>query len=200
MGILDRMKGNPFEKLKKDDLETERIKQEREEKLRIAEVEKLSQKKKDLFNKGFSATDAERRALARQMEQLDQNIKLKNIHLKKISDQIRVVDNLIFIHDNKQMFEKGGLMPKLAKMDKSKLDEFLARVNLGEQKMSGNLENFLSTMQAEYGLAGEMEDDKATKELMDIWSTSDISEADEVFQKWDKEKADTDKDDDLLRI
>lgn len=200
MGILDRMKGNPFEKLKKDDLETERIKQEREEKLRIAEVEKLSQKKKDLFNNGFNATDAERRALARQMEQLDQNIKLKNIQLKKISDQIRVVDNLIFIHDNKQMFEKGGLMPKLAKMDKSKLDEFLARVNLGEQKMSGNLENFLSTMQAEYGLAGEMEDDKATKDLMDIWSTSDISEADEVFRKWDKEKADTKEDDDLLRI
>lgn len=200
MGILDRMKGNPFEKLKKDDLETERIKQEREEKLRIAEVEKLSLKKKDIFNKGFNATDAERRALARQMEQLDQNIKLKNIHLKKISDQIRVVDNLIFIHDNKQMFEKGGLMPKLAKMDKSKLDEFLARVNLGEQKMSGNLENFLSTMQAEYGLAGEIEDDKATKDLMDIWSTSDISESDDVFQKWDKEKAETEEDDDLLRI
>jgi len=200
MGILDRMRGNPFEKLKKDDLETERIKQEREEKLRIAEVEKLSLKKKDIFNKGFNATDAERRALARQMEQLDQNIKLKNIHLKKISDQIRVVDNLIFIHDNKQMFEKGGLMPKLAKMDKSKLDEFLARVNLGEQKMSGNLENFLSTMQAEYGLAGEIEDDKATKDLMDIWSTSDISESDDVFQKWDKEKAETKEDDDLLRI
>lgn len=200
MGILDRMKGNPFEKLKKDDLETERIKQEREEKLRIAEVEKLSLKKKDLFNKGFNATDAERRALARQMEQLDQNIKLKNIQLKKISDQIRVVDNLIFIHDNKQMFEKGGLMPKLAKMDKSKLDEFLARVNLAEQKMSGNLDSFLSTMQAEYGLAGEMEEDKATKDLMDIWSTSDISESDDVFQKWDKEKAETEEDDDLLRI
>ena len=200
MGILDRMRGNPFEKLKKDDLETERIKQEREEKLRIAEVEKLSLKKKDFFNKGFNATDAERRALARQMEQLDQNIKLKNIHLKKISDQIRVVDNLIFIHDNKQMFEKGGLMPKLAKMDKSKLDEFLARVNLAEPKMSGNLDSFLSTMQAEYGLADEMEEDKATKELMDIWSTSDISESDDVFQKWDKEKAETEEDDDLLRI
>ena len=90
-------------------------------------------------------------------------------------------------------------MPKLAKMDKSKLDEFLARVNLGEQKMSGNLENFLSTMQAEYGLAGEMEDDKATKDLMDIWSTSDISESDDVFQKWDKEKAETNEDEDLLR-
>lgn len=200
MGILDRMRGNPFEKLKKDDLETERIKQEREEKLRIAEVEKLSQKKKDLFNKGFNATDAERRALARQIEQLDQNIKLKNIQLKKISDQIRVVDNLIFIHDNKQMFEKGGLMPKLAKMDKSKLDEFLARVNLSEQKMSGNLEGFLSTMQAEYGLVGEMEEDEATKELMDIWSTSEVSEADEVFQKWDKEKAETKEDEDLLGI
>ena len=36
---------------------------------------------------------------------------------------------------------------------------------------------------------GETEDDAATKDLMDIWSTSDVGEADEVFKQWDKEKA-----------
>lgn len=189
MGILDKIRGNPFEKLKKDDLTAERIRQEREEKLKIAEVEKLSQQKKELFNKGFNSTEGERRALARQIQQVDQKIKLNNIHLKKISDQIRVVDNLVFIHDNKRMLENEGLMPKLAKMPKSRLDEFLGKVNLKDQMMTGNIQAILSTMEVEYGLMGEIEEDKDTQDLMDIWSTSEISEADEVFQKWDKEKA-----------
>lgn len=189
MGIIDRIKGNPFEKLKKDDLTAERIRLERSERLKIAEVEKLAAQKKGFFNKGFQVGEAEKRTLARQIQQLDQKIKLDNIHLKKISDQIRVVDNLIFIHENKSMLDRAGLMKKLLKMPKSKLDEFLAQVNVKDQITSGNIGAILGTMEAEYGLLGEVEDDKETRKLMDIWSTSDIAEADEVYKEWDKEKA-----------
>ncbi len=189
MGILDKIRGNPFEKLKKDELTAERISQEREEKLKISEVERLSAQKKELFNKGFNASEGERRALSRQIQQLDQKVKLDNIHLKKISDQIRVMDNLIFIHDNKKMLESEGLMLRLAKMPKSKLDEFLGKVNLKDQMMTGNIQQILMTMEAEYGLQGDVEDDRETKKLMDIWQTSDVAEADEVFKKWDQEKA-----------
>jgi len=189
MGIIDRIKGNPFEKLKKDDLTAERIRLERDEKLKIAEVEKLSARKKGLFNQGFQAGEGEKRAIARQIQQLDQKIKLDNIQLKRTSDQIRVVDNLIFIHENKQMLERQGLMGNLLKMSKNKLDEFLAKVNVKDQVAGGKLDALLTTMQAEYGLLAELEDDKETAKLMDIWSTSDVAEADEVYQQWDKEKA-----------
>ena len=189
MGIVDKIRGNPFEKLKKDEITAERIRLEREEKLKISEVERLSQQKKGLFDKGFDVSEGERRAIARQIQQLDQKIKLDNIHLKKISDQVRVVDNLLFIHENKAMLEGKGLMTKLTKMDKSKLDEFLGEVNLKDQMMTGNVDQILKTMDAEYGLMGEIEDDKDTSDLMRIWSTSDIGESDEVFKKWDKEKA-----------
>jgi len=189
MGIIDRIKGNPFEKLKKDDLTAERIRLERAEKLKIAEVEKLSGRKKELFNKGFQASEGERRAIARQIQQLDQKIKLANIHLKRTSDQIRVVDNLVFIHENKQMLERAGLMKKILKMPKSKLDEFLAQVNVKDQIASGNIDALLSTMEAEYGLLTDVEDDKETSKLMDIWATGDVAEADEVYKQWDKEKA-----------
>ncbi len=189
MSIIDRIKGNPFEKLKKDDLTAERIRLEREEKLKIGEVQRLSNEKKELFDKGFKATEAERRAIARQIQQLDQKIKLDNIQLKKTSDQIRVVDNLIFIHDNKKMLEKSGLMSKIMKIPKSKLDDFLAGVNIKDQVVQGKVDSLLRTMEAEYGLLSEPVDDKDTKKLMDIWATSDISQADEVFKKWDKERA-----------
>jgi len=197
MGIIDKIKGNPFEKLKKDDLSAERIKLERDEKLKIGEVTKLSNQKKELFNKGFQASEAERRAIARQIQQLDQKIKLDNIQLKRTSDQIRVVDNLIFIHDNKQMLERQGLMSNLLKMPNSKLDDFLARVNVKDQISTGKLDALLTTMQAEYGLLAEVEDDKETSALMDVWSTGDIAQADEVYQQWDKEKAAKEKETEL---
>ena len=197
MGIIDRIKGNPFEKLKKDDLTAERIRLERDEKLKIAEVEKLSTRKKELFNKGFQASEAERRTMARQIQQIDQKVKLDSIQLKRTSDQIRVVDNMTFIHDNKQALERQGLMKNLLKMPKTKLDEFLAKVNVKDQVATGQLDSILATMQAEYGLVGEIEDDKETASLMDIWSTSDISQADEAYQSWDKEKAAKEKELDL---
>ncbi len=195
MNILDRIKGNPFEKLKKDELMAERIRLEREEKLKIGDVDKVSAEKKELFNKGFKASEGERRALARQIQQLDQKVKLDNIYLKKISDQIRVVDNLTFIHDNKQMLEKIGLMSKVLKMPKSKLDEFLARVNIKDQIATGNINAILQTMEAEYGLLTDPTEDKETAKLMDVWATSDVSQADEVYDKWDKEKAAKEKND-----
>ena len=189
MAFLDKIKGNPFERVKKEELTAERIRLERTEKLKIAEVEKLAEQKKTFFNKGFDSGESERRTLARKIQQLDHKIKLGNIHLKKVSDQIRVIDNMIFIQENKRMLEEKGLTSKLLKMPSTKLDEYLSKVNIEQQISDGNVNQLLQTMEAEYGLMGDVSDDKETKELMDIWSTSDASEADDVFQQWDKEKS-----------
>ena len=197
MGIIDKIKGNPFEKLKKDDLTAERIRLEREEKLKIGEVERLSKQKKELFDRGFEASEGERRSLARQIKQLDQKVKLGNIYLKKLSDQIMVVDNMIFIHENKQMLEGAGLMSKLAKMPKNKLDEFLAEVNIKDQVMEGSVHGILTTMEAEHRLTGEIEEDAETSKLMDIWETSDITESDEIYRKLDQEKGEKEQLDEL---
>jgi hypothetical protein len=189
MSILDRIRGNPFEKLKKDDLIAERIRLEREEKLKIGEVQRLSGEKKEMFDRGFGASGGERRALARQMQQRDQKIKLDNIHLKKIGDDIRVVDNLMFIQDNKRMLEQAGLMSRVLKMPKSKLDEFLAKVNIKDQIHAGKVDSILRTMEAEYGLLGEVVDDRETSKLMELWATSDATQADELYDKLEKEEA-----------
>jgi len=188
MGFLDKFKGNPFEKIKSDDITAERITLERDEKLVIMEVTRLSEQKRKLFEKGFKSSEAEKRALARQIQQIDQKMKLKNLQLKRASDQLRVLDNLAFIHENKQSLERAGLMSDILKLPKSKLDEFLARVNIADGVTAGNLDSLLNTMLAEAGITTDIEDDKETSELMDIWSTSDASQSDDVFQKWDKEK------------
>ncbi len=156
MRILDELRGNPFEKLKKDELTAERILQERDEALKIAELDRLSAQKKELFDKGSSAGGGDRRAHEKQIQQLDQQIKMSNIHLKEISDHIRILDNLIFIQDNMKMLEKEGFMLRLVKMPKSKLDEFLGEVNLKDQIMNGNIQKMLISMEVEYSLLGDI--------------------------------------------
>jgi hypothetical protein len=85
--------------------------------------------------------------------------------------------------------ERKGLMKNLLKMPKSKLDELLSKVNVKDMVAQEKYGELLATMQADYGLLGDVEDDKETAKLMDIWSTSDVTQADEVYQSWDKEKA-----------
>ncbi len=197
MGILDKIRGNPFEKLKKDDLTAERIRLEREEKLRIAAVDKVSAQHKALFNKGFDESEAKRRTIARQMQDLEHKMKLDNIHLKKISDQIRVVNNLIFIQESNKMLAGAGLMNNLLKMPKSKLDEFLARVNLKDEIAKNNVQGVLATMEAEYGLLSETQDDEETTKRLDIWATSDAAEADDVYKKLVKEQVAREREEEL---
>lgn len=197
MGILDKIKGNPFEKLKKDDLIAERIRLEREEKLRIAAIDKASAQHKALFNKGFEESEAKRRTIIRQMQDLEHKMKLDDIHLKKISDQIRVVNNLIFIQERNEMLAGTGLMNNLLKMPKSKLDKFLARVNLKEVIAEDNLEGILDTIKTEYGLLSETQDDEETRKRLDIWATSDAAEAEEVYKKLVKEQVAREREEEL---
>ncbi len=179
---------NPFEKLKVDDLVAERIKLEREEKLKVAEVDRLSADRKDLFNKGFYGSEAEKKTLARRIQEVDKKIRLDNIYLKNIGDNTRVIDNLIFLHDNKETVTKAGLVATLLQLPKSKLDEFQTKVDVEDQKLGANREALLNTMEAEYSLLMEPAPERATAKLMDIWATTAVARADETYEKWEKEK------------
>ncbi len=187
MGLLDKIMGNSLMNLNGNELNSERNRLEREEKLKKASIEQLNKQKKELFNKGFNVRRREQRSLARQIQRLDRKIRLDNIQFKKISDQIRVVDNLIFIHNNKKMLESDGLMSRLAKMPKSELEESLGKINLEDQMMTDTIQNFLRNVDYEYGLYEEVLDESETNKLMDIWSSPDVAESDEVFKKWEME-------------
>jgi hypothetical protein len=95
IGILDIVSNNLFEKLKKDALTVKRIRLEREEKLKIAEVEKLSQQIKLLHDNSNNVTQCEHWVLEGKIRELDNKIKMDNMHLEMINHQIRVVNNLV---------------------------------------------------------------------------------------------------------
>jgi len=134
MSILDRIDGHLLEKLKTDELQVEKIRLERAEEFKISEMTKLSDRKKELFNQGFQASDAERRVLAGKIQAIDKKLKTQHLQLKDISGKIPLLNHLIFLVENRQVLEKKGLWEQIASMTKAELLDFITRVSRGEQR------------------------------------------------------------------
>ena len=178
-------KRSPLEQINTDELFAEKIRLEREEKLKTAEVEKLAQKKKELFQKGFNTTKAEQRLLANKIKETDKIIKLKEKHLQVINEQNLVVNNMQFIHEQKKLLESSGVMSKLTKLPPTELNKFLTEINL-QTKISENGINIINDMfTAEFDLDAEMEDDSETQNLMNVWDSATEEEVDEVYSEWE---------------
>jgi predicted polyphosphate/ATP-dependent NAD kinase len=190
MNFLDRFRKekNPIKEIDPEELLRESIRLEREEKLKTAEVEKLAQKKKALFAQGFGATKAEQRSLARNIKTTDRDIKLKEMNLQTISNQILTVKNLQYIHEQKKLLESVGLMGKISKMSSDDLNKFLSEINLEQTIQQRGIETINTMFDDEFGLQGEVSVDDETKDLMDLWSSVPEEEVDEVYSQWEKEQ------------
>jgi len=184
MGIIDRIRGNPFSNLKKDQLTEEKIKLERRERLLSGEMRDNAEKQKYLIADGFGKSDTEKRILARKIDQLDKKVKLKNIQLKRLSDQIKIVDNLVFVLENQESLKKSGLMTSISKVPKSKLENFLGKVNLKEALEESKITGVREILEREYGLVGEIEDDASTRALMEVWDAKPADSPASAFETW----------------
>jgi hypothetical protein len=184
MGIISRMSGNPFDKLKMDQLTEEKIKTERRERLVIGDIRELSGRQKMLVNSGYGKDVFEQRILARQIDQADKQLKLKNIQLKRLSDEVKVVDNFIFVLENRKSLEDSGVMKIITKIPKTKLSDFLAQVNLKERLERDKISGVLHTMESEFGLVGEIEDDASTSALLEMWGSEQPATTAEAYDEW----------------
>ena len=184
MGIISRIRGNPFDRLELDQLGVEKIKLERRERLVIGDIRTLSGKQKLLLKSGFGKDISEQRVLARQIDQADKQVKLKNIQLKRLSEEIKVVDNFIFVQENRELLEDSGFMKVITKIPKNKLSEYLGQINLQESLERDKVTGVLHTMESEFGLVGDVEDDTATSELLEMWNSEEQSSETDVFEQW----------------
>lgn len=145
-----------LEMLKKEQLIDDRSIQEKEEKLKLSEIERLSDDRKKLVEKCSSAREGEKRIIDSQIQKLDQKIKSNSVHLEKIREHIKIINNLIFIIDNKKILESKGVAHRLGKLPKSRLDELLVKVNL-DQISDNELKQMLATMEVDYGFFEKFE-------------------------------------------
>ena len=194
MGLIDKLfkSKNPLKDIDPNELDVENIRLEREEKLKSADVQKLAKKKKDLFEKGFNANKTDQRTLARKIKETDRDIKLKERHLKTISNQILAVNNMKYIHEQKEILQSSGVIGKLSKLSKQDLNKMLGEINLEQKVMESGVEGINTLFDTEFGLDGEMLEDDETQGLMDVWSSATEEDSDEEFSQWENRKENSD--------
>jgi hypothetical protein len=194
MGLMDKLlkNKNPLKNLNIKELEVEKIRLEREEKLKTADVIKLAQQKKQLFEKGFNVTKAEQRTIARKIKETDRKIKLAERHLKTISSQILAANNMIYIHEQKDLLESTGIMSTISKMSQKDLNKVLGEVNIEQSVMEQGIDVVNTMFDTEFGLEGEMEEEDETQSLMDVWASGTEEESEELFSTWDKKQDEKD--------
>jgi len=191
MNFWDKFKKekNPFKAIDTEELFRESVRLEREEKLKTAEVEKLAQTKKALFKKGFGATEAEQRSIARNIKTTDREIKLKELNLRTISNQILTIKNVQYIHEQKKLLESVGLMGKISKMSSKDLNKFLGEINLEQKIQERGIEVINTMFDEEFGLQGEVAIDDEEMVLIDLWNAGPKDEIDEIYSQWEKEQS-----------
>lgn len=194
MGLMDKLlkNKNPLKNLNVKELEVEKIRLEREEKLKTADVTKLAQQKKQLFEKGFNVTKAEQRTVARKIKETDRKMKLAERHLRTISSQILAANNMIYIHEQKDILESTGIMSTISKMSQKDLNKVLGEVNIEQSVMEQGIDVINTMFDTEFGLEGEMAEEDETQNLMDVWASGTEEESEELFSTWDKKQDERD--------
>ena len=166
--MLNRMTGTSLESLRIEDEKRERLKLEREEKQRIAELENLSAQEKELFKKGCAATsEAEAKTLRGPLRQLEKEIRAVQLELKRITDEIRILNDLILIIENRSMLENAALWSKVIELPESKLRRLAVELRKGHLPIDTRSIDYEDDEEVE---VDDEEAEKLTKEILHIWS------------------------------
>ena len=176
--------GNRIEQLGFDDLCTEKLRLERVERQILNELRKLEEIKRRDFEKGFDASPAEKKTLARKITLSDQRIKLKTAQMDKASEALSAVEQIIFIKENTRKFEDSEFLSAMSRTTQSEMDSFLSKVSLKEAIETGKIDKVRLAMEEEFGMIPDHESDPQTVQLLSIWDKGDEARIDEEFEKW----------------
>lgn len=176
--------GNRIEQLGLDGLSTEKLRLERVERQILNDLRKLEDLKRKDFEKGFDASPAEKKTLARRIHLSDQRIKLKTAQMDKASEALSAVEQIIFIKENSRKFEDSEFLSAMSRTTQSEMDSFLSKVSLKEAIETGKIDKVRLAMEQEFGMIPDQETDPQTTQLLSIWDKGDEARIDDEFEKW----------------
>jgi hypothetical protein len=191
--VIDRLKkarGNPFDRLKVDDLKKEKIRLELRRRKNVNKIRQISNDQKDKVKAGFGKDRAEQRLLYSDIELADRQLKIENMNLKGFSDQLQVVSNLIFVAENKKSLEEAGLMQTLSLIPVTELENHLANLSIEKTLAEDKLSEVKETLESELGLLGEVEDEPDAQVLFELWDSESPVSEEEAFEAWKETRED----------
>ncbi|ASJ12653.1 hypothetical protein [Thermococcus thioreducens] len=184
MGILDRFRKNPIEKLSLRELQEEEIRLRNRLERTKKEIERIEKKKKQLFQEGIGADVLKKKMLAQEIKSLDMEQKLRLRDFTTAQKQYTFVKNLIVVKKYEKELRKIGLWDKLSKVEPEQLESVLVKVSLDGREFDEMVENLNRVFEMDIA-EFETTEDQTERELMDAWAKVETGEADveEVTEK-----------------
>ncbi|ADT84370.1 hypothetical protein [Thermococcus barophilus] len=184
MGILDRFRKNPIEKLSLRELQEEEIRLRNRLERTKKEIERIEKKKKQLFQEGIGADVLKKKMLAQEIKSLDMEQKLRLRDFTTAQKQYTFVKNLIVVKKYEKELRKIGLWDKLSKVEPEQLESVLVKVSLDGREFDEMVENLNRVFEMDIA-EFEGTEDQTERELMDAWAKVETGEADveEVTEK-----------------
>jgi len=128
--VIDRIRGNPLDKLKVRELREEDIRLKNQcERLR-KEIDDCEKDKKKKFREGIGADLFKKKMLFQEMQALDTEAKLRLKRFTTSNHQLRFIKNLLIVKNYERQLKENGTWRKLTSLPQEKLESFLIRISL----------------------------------------------------------------------
>ena len=128
--VIDRIRGNPLDKLKVRELREEDIRLKNQcERLR-KEIDDCEKDKKKKFREGIGADLFKKKMLFQEMQALDTEAKLRLKRFTTSNHQLRFIKNLLIVKNYEHQLKENGTWRKLTSLPQEKLESFLIRISL----------------------------------------------------------------------
>jgi len=177
MGLLDRIRGNPIDKIKLRELREEGLRLKNELDRIRKNIERIEKEKKTKFEEGIGADMLKKKMLAQQIKQLDMQAKLELKSFVIAQKQYTFVKNLEIIKQYEKKLREVGIWKKITSIDPEKLRDVLIRVNLDGKDFEDVLNELNRTFEMEIA-EFEKTEDEVEKELMEAWAKVEAGEMD----------------------
>jgi len=157
-----------LEKITATDLENEKIRLETEQEKLVKEVKKLEDRKNKLFEQGAKKSSLmEKRALAVQIKQLDEEAKDYTRAQVVLSKQIMVVGKVLRIKRREKLLRGQGLWGRICELDPADVEGFMLDLKVKARQGDATAERLLGVLgeEEEEALAADPEIDEIVKAM-----------------------------------
>ncbi len=185
MGLLDKLRRNPIEKLKLQELREEEMRLKNNIERIRKEINKIEKEKKAKFQEGIGADLIKKKLIAQEIKQLDMEGKLKMKNFMALHKQYMLVSNLLVVKKYEKELKKTKLWEKLSKVSPEQLETALIKINLAGKEYEEVLDSLNRVFEMEIA-EFEATEDEVEKQLLEAWSsveagTMDVEDAEKML-------------------
>ena len=169
MRLLERIKGNPIEKMNNREIMEEEIRLKNQIERIRKDINRLETEKKKKFQEGIGSDLIKKKMLTQEIKQLDMEGKLKMKNFTALHRQYTFITNLMTIKKSEKQLRNTPIWEKLSNVQPEQLESVLIKMNLEGKtfdEMVDGLSRVFETEVAEF----EQSEDESEKKMMDMWN------------------------------